>query len=321
MIPLVVGPLLAALLLDSVVAAPREPDDDLDDPDDEPDGDSERMHDGHWGRRAAGILFTDRRRVLLLLRSDRVLDPGVWGIPGGAVSVSDDLQRGALREVREEIGGIPANAYPYDRVVLHAQDGTAFTFTTFVWGVPRDDAEAFEPVLNWESDDWGWFSQEDLLDLELHPGVRYALLERYDSLFDEPDERVRRELAAGVSRTFTLARGDERDRVLVWVDVGKLDAAWRASSGDFYIGPGGTGAAIGDRYADFGDFVATGRAIEASRVSYTAWNDGVTFGDGRHRFAWLRDHGERAVALAVPREQVDLFIERYGPDLPVRRRR
>ena len=45
----------------------------------------------------------------------------------------------------------------------------------------------------------------------------------------------------------SIARGDE---VVVWVDVAKIEESWQQER-NFYIGPGGSHNAIGDRYARF----------------------------------------------------------------------
>lgn len=100
------------------------------------------------------------------------------------------------------------------------------------------------------------------------------------------------------------------DDVAVWVSVAKVDEAWRLDKG-FYIGAGGSGASIEKRYGDFGLWLASSNArIELPIV---AIEDGVvSFSDGRHRFAWLRDHGVRAMPLQVSVEQAEEFQERFG---------
>lgn len=66
----------------------------------------------HWGRYgAAGLLLItpDRDRVLLQLRSGRVLSPGTWALPGGALERGEGVEQGALREAAEEVGLEPAD--------------------------------------------------------------------------------------------------------------------------------------------------------------------------------------------------------------------
>jgi 8-oxo-dGTP diphosphatase len=61
----------------------------------------------HWGPHgAAGLLLTDEARtaVLLQLRSDHVLNPRTWALPGGALEDGETPTQAALREAHEEAG-------------------------------------------------------------------------------------------------------------------------------------------------------------------------------------------------------------------------
>lgn len=103
--------------------------------------------------------------------------------------------------------------------------------------------------------------------------------------------------------------GDEQDAV-VWVSVPALDAAWMLDVG-CYIEACGKGAAIDDRYSQFGEwFVASSDPVELPVVSIE--DDIVGFTDGRHRFAWLRDHGVLAIPVQVPADQAHEFEQRFG---------
>ncbi|MHB8847258.1 MAG: hypothetical protein ACYC43_02320 [Burkholderiales bacterium] len=103
--------------------------------------------------------------------------------------------------------------------------------------------------------------------------------------------------------------GDEQD-VVVWVSVPALDAAWMLDI-NFYIEPGGKGAAIEDRYNQFGVwFMGSPNPLELPVVGI---EDGiVSFTDGRHRFAWLRDHGMLAIPVQVLANQAYEFEQRFG---------
>jgi 8-oxo-dGTP pyrophosphatase MutT (NUDIX family) len=148
---------------------------------------------GHWGSQGAGALLTTGRRILLMLRSDLVdYEPHTWGVPGGAVPVDsetgrpDDLVRSAARELREEAGLNVGSEALRDAITGQTvfRSGS-FRFTTFIARV--SERSASKPLrLNWESEDAGWFTPEELLDLELHPGVRFTLDEAWDTIFD-PD--------------------------------------------------------------------------------------------------------------------------------------
>jgi 8-oxo-dGTP pyrophosphatase MutT (NUDIX family) len=139
------------------------------------------MVDGYWGRQGAGVLLTTGRQILLLRRSDEVLDPGVWGVPGGAVRVDDetgeseDLLDAAMNEVLEEAGLDVRGVGEVVRSTVFTAPRGSFRYTTFIIRVPEQWARASEPMLNWESDAWAWISEAGLGRYELHPGVTFTL--------------------------------------------------------------------------------------------------------------------------------------------------
>jgi hypothetical protein len=49
-----------------------------------------------------------------------------------------------------------------------------FVYTTFLLQVSKHDRWR-TPRLNWESDEWGWFTLEEAFRLPLHFGARAAL--------------------------------------------------------------------------------------------------------------------------------------------------
>lgn len=118
-----------------------------------------------WGRQAAGALpvACSTKRVLLTLRSGDVMEPHTWGLPGGKLEPDETPEEAALREMREEIA--------YDGELLLVPSfvyrETDFTFHNFLALV----TDEFEPELNWESDDYGWFELKKL-PTPLHFGVK-----------------------------------------------------------------------------------------------------------------------------------------------------
>jgi hypothetical protein len=104
----------------------------------------------------------------------------------------------------------------------------------------------------------------------------------------------------------------KRGEVLVPVNTKAFDDAWEASDKykSFYIGPKGTGNAIKDRYERFADFSVTAKNIEASSVSVD--EDGnVGFGDGRHRWSFMRDQGVPVIPVAMSPESLK-NAEKFG---------
>lgn len=94
----------------------------------------------------------------------------------------------------------------------------------------------------------------------------------------------------------------------VWVSVAKLSKSWRRSSQ--YVSQGGGGDAIGTRYEKFGKWVAQGFPIDMCTIGLV---EGVAeFTDGRHRFAWLRDHGVLAMPVHTSPQLVAEFARRFG---------
>lgn len=107
----------------------------------------------------------------------------------------------------------------------------------------------------------------------------------------------------------------DSDRKLVKVNVKAFDKAW-SKDRDFYVGKGGTGASIGDRYQRFQDILKMSEEerkrwlgespkgnIIASSVGVS--EDGsVYFDNGRHRFAVLRDMGYKEIPVAMTKESI-----------------
>ena len=90
-----------------------------------------------------------------------------------------------------------------------------------------------------------------------------------------------------------------RKQEILWVDVVKFDALWR---GDFvYIEPGGKGSRHG-RYQRIGEWIMAGNDVGMPDIAgdeYLASNGTMGFGNGSHRFSWIRDHGCKAMPAII----------------------
>ena len=143
--------------------------------------------DGHWGRAGAGVLLTTGQRVLVLLRSEEVTEPGTWNLAGGAVDPGEDPLTAGLRELEEETGLEidPDDARVQGSTVWQSPTSN-FRYTTSVVRVPAAMERRFIN-LNWENDDAQWWTAEDLVNHldDLHPGLRAALPKLLDSAFDD----------------------------------------------------------------------------------------------------------------------------------------
>jgi hypothetical protein len=139
----------------------------------EEDYEDEGMVDGNWGTSASGLFITDGSRVLLLKRSEWVQDPGLWGIPGGAIPINvfneekRDAKESAFNEAREEMGSVPSGEI-IDESIFES-DG--FTYTTYIYEVSPEILDGFGPVLNSEHTDYKLQSIKDNNTSEIHPGV------------------------------------------------------------------------------------------------------------------------------------------------------
>jgi hypothetical protein len=103
--------------------------------------------------------------------------------------------------------------------------------------------------------------------------------------------------------------GPNADEV-VWILVRKLESSWQLDT-DYYVGAGGTGKAISGRYEKFEKWLALGEPVWMASVVIDDGGE-ITFSDGRHRFAWLRDHGVVAIPVQVPPEQAEIISKRFG---------
>jgi hypothetical protein len=97
----------------------------------------------------------------------------------------------------------------------------------------------------------------------------------------------------------------------VWISVLKLDASWRYDV-PYYVGERAIGPGNGDpsRYKRFGEWIREGHQIWMPHVGFTRTY--ICFSDGRHRFAWLRDHGVRALPVTVSPDIEAELKKRFG---------
>jgi hypothetical protein len=90
---------------------------------------------------------------------------------------------------------------------------------------------------------------------------------------------------------------------LVAIDVNKFDQAF-AREREAYIGRGGTGNSIRDRYQRFVAFLKANDTIEASTIS-VGENGRVDFINGRHRYAVMRDLGVKVMPVVITADTVE----------------
>ncbi len=123
------------------------------------------------------------------------------------------------------------------------------------------------------------------------------------------------DVEAAVGVRFVPSEGaDNADDATVIADVAALEASLAKDAGS-HVGPGGTGAAISGRYAEFQRFLAKARAesipVEMPRMGLDA-DGNATVINGRHRFAVLRDEGVTALPVSVDKDAARKFKRKFG---------
>ena len=76
-----------------------------------------------------------------------------------------------------------------------------------------------------------------------------------------------------------------------------------------YVGEKGKGGIEG-RYEKFAEWVKNADSMHASNVSVNK-DGGVTFGDGRHRYAYLRDEGLQKIPMSMDNESIK-YAKKHG---------
>lgn len=102
------------------------------------------------------------------------------------------------------------------------------------------------------------------------------------------------------------------ERQLVTVNVDAFDSAWEhGREANTYITPGGGGNTIRDRYAQFGKWLENPRAPTKASTVHVSPTGSVEFYNGRHRFAWMRDHGLTPIQVAMDPASIK-YAKQYG---------
>lgn len=118
----------------------------------------------HWGvNGAAGLLLIRDGKIMMQHRAPWVHNGDTWGLPGGARDSHESIEEAALRETIEETGIDGSHVQFVDRF---SDDHIDWRYDTVI-------AEATKQLetANWnqETHDIGWFTIEEISQLELHP--------------------------------------------------------------------------------------------------------------------------------------------------------
>jgi hypothetical protein len=116
-------------------------------------------------------------------------------------------------------------------------------------------------------------------------------------------------------------RSDVRECVRVWINISKLDAMLAVRPSE-YVGFAGENGIIG-KYAGVDDFVRSkNEALYMPTAGIHSPEGGaghriVYILDGRHRFAWMRDHDAEALPVSAPTEEAQEITKLVGTKLRV----
>lgn len=106
---------------------------------------------------------------------------------------------------------------------------------------------------------------------------------------------------------------DVEPDAVVWVDVAKVDGSISLDRSR-YVGSGGSGVGQPARYANIGRHILSGWPIWMPYLTLGEYEQ-VRFTDGRHRFAWIRDHGAVALPVATDPACAERLTSRFGSSL------
>jgi hypothetical protein len=95
---------------------------------------------------------------------------------------------------------------------------------------------------------------------------------------------------------WAIERPEEEDGVRVWVSVSKVDRYWSRDSG-YYLGP--ETCKKEPLYWRFDEWIKTHREVWMPVLSLVEHR--ISFTNGRHRFAWFRDHGLKEMPVITDR--------------------
>jgi 8-oxo-dGTP diphosphatase len=116
-----------------------------------------------------GIVFDERRRLLLILRSTPP-SASTWSVPGGRCEPDESLEAACVREVAEETGLAVEVIRWAGRVHRPAPGGGEYVIDDFLCRVVGGALRAGD-----DAADAGWFDLAGMTGLPLAPGLFEAL--------------------------------------------------------------------------------------------------------------------------------------------------
>lgn len=123
-----------------------------------------------WTLCAGGVLVDEAGRVLLVRRGHEPYQ-GTWSLPSGRAEPGEDVRAAATREVREETG-LDVEVDGLLGVVRRQDSAGAFHYEIhdFACRVVGGTLTAGD-----DAEEVGWFSESQMAELSLSPGLLGAL--------------------------------------------------------------------------------------------------------------------------------------------------
>lgn len=100
---------------------------------------------------------------------------------------------------------------------------------------------------------------------------------------------------------------------VIWLDVSKMEAGFQRNK-EQYVGENGSGAGQFSRYAKIGNHFTSGHPMFMPHISLRE-EDVIWFTDGRHRFAWIRDHGALAIPVTTSPQLIEPLSKSFGTSI------
>lgn len=117
---------------------------------------------------ACGVLAADKNGRILLQRRR---DTGQWAIPMGKMELGETPAQCAIRETQEETGvlteitGILGIYSDPGHIIAYTDGEIRQEYEVILLGRPVSGT----PTVNDEASDVGWFTPEDIKELDIHP--------------------------------------------------------------------------------------------------------------------------------------------------------